>query len=249
MLRLRIVIIALLLFALAGCSKISQAEYDKVVIERDTLQADYDALKSERDILQSEKDKLQKDYQALNIDFQTYKNDTADWILLSETEKAAAQANSEAERLKAEEEQRKAEEAKAAEEAARKAEEEKKKAEEEAARIAEEKKGYETGITYSQLARTPDDYEGDKVKFKGQVLQVMEGSDEIQLRIGTKNSGYGSYYDDVIYVYYDPDIVESRILEDDIITIYGVSMGLFTYQSTMSGEVTVPLIRVDQIDQ
>ena len=66
----------------------------------------------------------------------------------------------------------KAEEQKAIEEenARLKAEEEaKKKAEEEEAkRLAEEeaKKGYDTGITYNQIARTPDEYKGKKIKFK-----------------------------------------------------------------------------------
>ena len=73
-------------------------------------------------------------------------------------EMTAAQA--EAEKAKAEEEKRQLEEA----EAQRKAEEEaaQKAAEEAAAAAAaeEEAKGYETGITYDQLARTPDDYKG-----------------------------------------------------------------------------------------
>ena len=53
-------------------------------------------------------------------------------------------------------EEQKAAEQKAAEEAA-------------AAKAAEEAKGYETGITYDQLARTPDDFKGKKVKFYGKV--------------------------------------------------------------------------------
>src|SRR5699024_863073 len=69
---------------------------------------------------------------------------------------------------KIEEEKEKEKKEKAAEE--KKAEEERKKKEE------KEKKGYDTGITYDQLARTPDDYEGEKVKFSGKVLQVMEGN-------------------------------------------------------------------------
>ena len=55
-------------------------------------------------------------------------------------------------------------------EAQRKAEEEaaQKAAEEAAAAAAakEEAKGYETGITYDQLARTPDDYKGKKKNLR-----------------------------------------------------------------------------------
>ena len=144
----------------------------------------------------------------------------------------------------------KAEEQKAIEEenARLKAEEEaKKKAEEEEAkRLAEEeeKKGYDTGITYNQIARTPDDYKGKKIKFKGKVIQVMEGDGEVQIRLAV-----GGDYDKIIYGVYDSSIVSSRVLEDDNITIMGLSAGLLTYQSTMGGEITIPSMLIEKIDQ
>ncbi|HLR79915.1 MAG TPA: toxin regulator [Bacillota bacterium] len=135
------------------------------------------------------------------------------------------------------EEKEKEEKEKAAEE--KKAEEERKKKEE------KEKKGYDTGITYDQLARTPDDYEGEKVKFSGKVLQVMEGNGStVQLRMAINDD-----YDKVIYVEYDSNIVDSRILEDDQITIMGLSAGLLTYESTLGGEITIPAVMVDTIEQ
>ena len=143
-----------------------------------------------------------------------------------------------------EEEQKKLEEQlaqqKAEEEAKKKAEEE------EAKRLAEEelKKGYDTGITYSQLARTPDDYKGKKVKFKGKVIQVMEGDGEVQIRLAV-----GGNYDNVIYGVYDSSIVTSRVLEDDYITIMGLSAGLLTYESTMGGNITIPYMLIEKIDQ
>ena len=48
--------------------------------------------------------------------------------------------------------------------------EKKRKAEEKA-----EKEKYNTGITYNQLNRNPDDYVGEYVKFSGEVIQVSEG--------------------------------------------------------------------------
>ena len=144
----------------------------------------------------------------------------------------------------------KAEEQKAIEEenARLKAEEEaKKKAEEEEAkRLAEEeaKKGYDTGITYNQIARTPDEYKGKKVKFRGKVIQVMEGDGEVQIRLAV-----GGDYDKIIYGVYDSSIVSSRVLEDDNITIMGLSAGLLTYQSTMGGEITIPSMLIEKIDQ
>ncbi|MBC5995461.1 toxin regulator [Romboutsia ilealis] len=123
------------------------------------------------------------------------------------------------------------------EENARKAEEERKAAE------AKEKQGYNTGITYKQLARTPDDYVGEKVKFKGKVVQVMEGDGETQIRLAVDGN-----YDNIIYGAYDSSIVSSRVLEDDYITIMGVSEGLLTYTSTMGGDITIPSVLVQKID-
>ena len=126
-------------------------------------------------------------------------------------------------------------------EEAKKAEEKQKAA---AAKKAEEEaKGYDTGITYDQLARTPDDYLLKKVKFYGKVVQVMEDGDNTQIRLAVNDN-----YDTVIYGEYDSSIVSSRVLEDDYITISGVSSGLLSYKSTMGGTITIPSILVKKID-
>lgn len=157
-------------------------------------------------------------------------------------------AMSEKERERKEKEEKKKQEAEEAAAKKKKEEQEKKKlAEEEEEKRKEEEKekqGYDTGITFEQLARTPDDYEGEKVKFNGKVLQVMEDEGTVQLRVAVNDD-----YDQVIFVEYDPDIIDSRVLEDDQITLMGISMGLFTYESTMGGDITIPAIVVDKIEQ
>lgn len=122
----------------------------------------------------------------------------------------------------------------------------KKKAEEEAAKkkAEEEARGYDTGITFDQLARNPDDYLLKKVKFYGKVIQVMEGDETTQLRIAVNDN-----YDTVVYAEYESSIVKSRILEDDYITISGHSLGLLSYESTMGGTITIPSVSVVKIDQ
>ena len=106
-----------------------------------------------------------------------------------------------------------------------------------------DKASYDTGITYDQLARTPDDYENKKVKFSGEVIQVMESDGETQLRIAVDGN-----YDNVIYVGYNSKITNTRILENDYVTFRGISRGLITYQSTLGGEITIPLVYVQQIE-
>jgi hypothetical protein len=218
-----------LIISLAACGT-SQSDYDAVTAERDSLRTQLSTLTSEKNSLQSEYDKL--------------KTETADWLALSDAEKAAASAQAEADRVAAENAAKQAAADSAAAEEKARQEAEQKAAEEEAARLAAEKIGYDTGITYSQLARTPDDYTDKKVKFYGEVIQVVEGDDETDLRIAVNGD-----YNTIILVYYPSSLIKSRVLEDDYITIYGVSKGLYTYESTGSGKITIPLISVDKIDQ
>ncbi|WP_294405607.1 hypothetical protein [uncultured Clostridium sp.] len=118
----------------------------------------------------------------------------------------------------------------------------KKKEEEAAQKAAEEAVAYDTGITYEQLARTPDDYKDKKVKFTGRVVQVMEGDKETDLRIAV-----GDNYDTILFVGYNPNITSTRILENDYVTIKGKSVGIYTYQSTMGGQISIPGVWVDNI--
>ncbi len=158
--------------------------------------------------------------------------------LTAEEKAAAEQAAAE----KAAAEKAAAEKA-AAEKAAAEQVAEEKAAAEKAAKEEEERIGYETGITYDQLARTPDDFKGKKAKFTGKVLQVMEGQGETQLRVAVNGD-----YDKVLYVAYKSDILNSRVLEKDNVTVKGKSAGIFTYKSTMGGEISIPAMLVEKID-
>lgn len=136
---------------------------------------------------------------------------------------------------------------------------------------AKEKKGYDTGITFFQLERMPDEFKGQKVKFYGKVLQVLEDKNEVQIRMSTKmsTSAYDEilddlykwlnqknpigkteyWYEDIIYGYYDKNVPAYRVIQDDMITIYGISRGLYTYTSTADKEITLPLIEITRIEQ
>ena len=98
-------------------------------------------------------------------------------------------------------------------------------------------------LDYDSIARKPDDYEGVKYKGSGKVLQVLESDTEVDMRVATSSDGW----DDVVYLVYDPSIVDSRILEDDHVTFYGESKGLYSYESTMGGTITIPIFYVQKI--
>lgn len=108
--------------------------------------------------------------------------------------------------------------------------------------------------TYKQMARNPNDYIGKLVKLKGEVIQVMEEDLNVILRVDITFTPYSydpneGYYQDTIYVdYKKTDYNEDRILEDDIVTIYGVSNGNTSYTTVLGAEVTLPSITAFEID-
>lgn len=106
------------------------------------------------------------------------------------------------------------------------------------------KENWNPQITYSQLARAPDDYVGNKITFEGKVIQVSESSysDTVYLRVATSDD-----YNKVMLIEYDSSILSSRILEDDEIRFYGTSTGLYTYESTLGKSVTIPAATVEHI--
>ncbi|WP_461213014.1 hypothetical protein [Lacticaseibacillus sp. GG6-2] len=112
-----------------------------------------------------------------------------------------------------------------------------------AASAEAERNKYNTNITFDQLARNPDDYNGEFLHLTGKVLQVLEGDEQTDLRVGIDGD-----YTHVVLVVYDPTIMSSRILEDDKITFYGMSLGTQTYESTLGAEITVPLVVADKIE-
>lgn len=102
---------------------------------------------------------------------------------------------------------------------------------------------YNTGITYDQLARDPDTYMGKLLHLTGKVIQVVEGDTETDLRVAIDGD-----YNNVVLVVYDPTTRSTRILEDDKVTFYGLSLGTQSYTSTLGGKITVPLVQADKID-
>lgn len=226
----KIVLFPLLLsfpMLLSGCDKrmtvndvrASIAPYERQIAD---LQSEIGDLKKES----QEKDAVIESLENVSEAYDVYKEEMAPYQGLAEAEAEARRI--EAESI-AEKEKKEKEESLAAEKAAAE---------------AKEKLGYDTGITYDQLARNPENYKGEKIKFTGKVLQVMESDYKVEIRLATSKG-----YNDVIYCTYSPNIVSSRVLEDDRITVYGTSSGTITYQSTLGGQITIPGMDVDKIEQ
>lgn len=94
-------------------------------------------------------------------------------------------------------------------------------------------------LDFNAISRDPDNYIDVNYQFDGKVLQVMEeeyeGQTIVALRIATKGK-----YDNVVYVMYIRKAGESRILEDDRVSVRGTCKGLYSYTSVRGNEITLP---------
>ncbi|MDR0937131.1 MAG: hypothetical protein LBM98_10660 [Oscillospiraceae bacterium] len=144
---LALAIAAILTISLGACG-VKQDLYDGTVNKNKELQRELDTLQNQLSTVTAQKDKIVEDKNRLQTEYDTLKINSADWLLLSEDDKAAAKAKAEVARAEAEAEAaRAAAEAEAARvaaeaEAARVAAEveAKRLEEQEAARIAAEEK-------------------------------------------------------------------------------------------------------------
>ncbi len=96
-------------------------------------------------------------------------------------------------------------------------------------------------INYKDAARSPKQYLGNQVKFKGKVQQVVDDDDsQTTLMIYVDPDEYGNYEDPIYVSYEKSDKSEPRILENDIVTAYGVMSDLQTYTTVMGASKTIP---------
>lgn len=75
----------------------------------------------------------------------------------------------------------------------------------------------------------------------------MEDGGSYTLRVNITQGTY-TWSDTILVSYTKQDSNEARILEDDIITMYGTLAGTYTYESVMGASVTVPLFFAEYID-
>ena len=94
-------------------------------------------------------------------------------------------------------------------------------------------------IGYDDLFRNVNDHVGKLVKFRGEIVQVIDGGGaRFSLRVNVTRGTY--YWTDTIYARFAGE----RFLEDDLIDFIGTVQGLFTYTTIFGGRVTLPEIIV-----
>ncbi len=84
-------------------------------------------------------------------------------------------------------------------------------------------------VDYKELCRYPEKYEGTNIVVKVKVSQIIDANfsgSEKAWRTYTDNSGYGFYADDEYYMLDKRGGDAVKILDDDIINVYGEFTGL-----------------------
>jgi len=108
-------------------------------------------------------------------------------------------------------------------------------------------------VSYEDLMRYSESYEGEWVCFEGQVVQVVSDVPNLEMRVSTKKEDMGEYwdseplyFDDIVYLYSD-DFSGERLLEEDIIQFCGKSTGTVTYEAIFGNQISIPEIETYDI--
>jgi hypothetical protein len=100
-------------------------------------------------------------------------------------------------------------------------------------------------IRFALLDKNPDKHTGDRVKFEGQIVQIMEDESSTIIRLAVTKDSYGYDMDDIMYITYD---TTTPFVEDDIINVYGVIQGSETYESQAGYQITLPSMDAEIIE-
>ena len=107
-------------------------------------------------------------------------------------------------------------------------------------------------IDYKELCRYPDKYEGTDISVKVKVQQVMDVSTfstDKAWRALTDNNGYGWYADDEYYMIDKRSEDTVKILEDDVVVVYGEFTGLEKITRALTGNTDeLPKVKVRYAD-
>lgn len=106
-------------------------------------------------------------------------------------------------------------------------------------------------IPYKTIARNPDNYIGTKIKLTVKVTQILQGGwldDNEYYRVYT-NDEYNMWLGDEYFMYDDRVDKSPKILEDDVLIIYGECDGTTTVKRALSNtNEDVVAIRAKYID-
>lgn len=107
-------------------------------------------------------------------------------------------------------------------------------------------------VKYKDLCRYPDQYAGKKITITGKVQQIMDAnwlSSDKAWRVQTDNDGYGYYLDDEYYAIDKRPSDAIKVLQDDIVVIYGEFTGTTNVTRALTNTTDeIPCIDVAYVD-
>lgn len=101
-------------------------------------------------------------------------------------------------------------------------------------------------IPHKELARNTEKYIGKRVVYKGEVIQVLEEWNTTTMRVNVTYKEF--YWDDTILVTKKGENKNPRVLEEDIIRVYGIVKGRTSYISILGAKITIPEIEAKYIE-
>lgn len=104
-------------------------------------------------------------------------------------------------------------------------------------------------VTYEQLARSTNGLQGEAITIKGEISQVLEDATHYEglISITYVYNDFMPYYTDSIYYMVDKSCMSTRLLQGDVVTLTGQSIGLITYESVLGSPITVPCINAYKV--
>jgi len=87
---------------------------------------------------------------------------------------------------------------------------------------------------YKDILRNEENYKGKIIHVEGEISQVVEKEEYegwVLLKVYTSQSSYGSWFDDLMYIWYDGN----RLLDGDMIDAYIVVDDLWVVDSAFDG--------------
>ena len=107
-------------------------------------------------------------------------------------------------------------------------------------------------VKYKDLCRYPEQYVGKKITITGKVQQIMDAgwlSNDKAWRVQTDNDGYGYYLDDEYYAIDKRPSDAIKVLQDDIVVIYGEFTGMTNVTRALTNTTDeIPCIDVAYVD-
>ena len=101
-------------------------------------------------------------------------------------------------------------------------------------------------ISFGDLDKDPDKYQGQHVQFTGEIVQIMESNGKTVMRLAVTKDSYGYSFTDIIYVVYDN---ATPFVENNIVTVYGDVYGSYSYTSEIGAQISLPRINARYIEK